>query len=263
MNELIKYFEALEARISAQEARIAALEQHMSEKKRIIDQLAQEAKGMAEVLDAIGEHIKKMDATLEETLQKSAEPEVEVELVYPEEEEAVISMPTAEEQKLEPVAPVAPVAPAAPEPEPMVEVVPAPEPEELPAPEPVVEPVVQPEPVVAAPVVEPVVETPAPQPEPVREEPAPAEAPKPRMPQQTSLFGAAVSDIRQAVSIGDRFLFQRELFGGNAERLQQALSELDALHSFDEAVASIDKFGWDKQSPTYELFINVLHRRFG
>ena len=82
------------------------------------------------------------------------------------------------------------------------------------------------------------------------------------MPQQTSLFGAPVTDIRQAVSIGDRFLFQRELFAGNAERLQQTLTELNALSTLDEAIAFVDKFGWDKQTPTYELFINVLRRRF-
>ena len=100
------------------------------------------------------------------------------------------------------------------------------------------------------------------QPEPIPQ-PEPAPQPEaPRAPQQTSLFGAAVTDIRQAVSIGDRFLFQRELFGGNAEKLQQTLTELNALHSFDEAVAFIERFGWDRQSPTYELFTNVLRRRF-
>ena len=177
---------------------------------------------------------------LNEGVQVSAEPDVEVELVYPEDEEATVELPQE-----------APVA----------------EPEPAPQPEPVAEPEPQPEQVVEQPAPEPVVEQP--QPEPVAEQPKVeqpvAEQPKPeapRAPQQTSLFGTPVTDIRQAVSIGDRFLFQRELFGGNAEKLQQTLTELNNLHSLDEAVALVDKFGWDKQSPTYELFINVLRRRF-
>jgi hypothetical protein len=158
----------------------------------------------------------------------SAEPDVEVELVYPEDEEATVELP-----------------------------------QETPA----AEPESQPEQVVEQPAPEPVVEQPQPEPaaeQPKVEQPV-AEQPKPEAPHaplQTSLFGTPVTDIRQAVSIGDRFLFQRELFGGNAEKLQQTLTELNNLHSLDEAVALVDKFGWDKQSPTYELFLNVLRRRF-
>lgn len=237
MNELIKYFEALEARIQAQEARIAALEQQEREKKQLIDQLYHQLADTTAAAAAISEQLKQIDATIVDMMQHPDDPEVEVELVYPEEEEAVVDVPAAEEPA--PAEPVAPKASAEPAP---VEVIPAPETEEQPVQEPAPEPVA---------------EVPAPEPEPAKE------APKPRVPQQTSLFGAAVTDIRQAVSIGDRFLFQRELFGGNGEKLQQVLSELDVLHTFDEAVNAIEKFGWDKQSPTYELFINVLHRRFG
>lgn len=246
MNELIKYFEALEARIQAQEARIAALEQQEREKKQLLDQLCHQLADTTAAAAAMSEQLKQIDATIVDMMQHPADPEVEVELVYPEEEEAAADMPEAVEEQ-------APEAPAEPAP---VEVIPAPEPEEQAVQEPAPEPVAEPEPE-PAPIAEPVVEAPVPEPEPAKE------APKPRVPQQTSLFGAAVTDIRQAVSIGDRFLFQRELFGGNGEKLQQALSELNVLHSFDEAVNAIEKFGWDKQSPTYELFINVLHRRFG
>ena len=179
-----------------------------------------------------------MQQVLDEAAKAQTEPEVEVDLVYPEDEEVTVELPAEPEEE--------PTVEPEPQPEPVVE-----------------EPVKEPEP-------EPVVEQPAPEPEPepvVEPEPQPAPQPEakieaPRMPQQTSLFGAPVSDIRQAVSIGDRFLFQRELFAGNAEKLQQTLTELNNLHSLDEAVALVDKFGWDKQSSTYELFMNVLRRRF-
>ena len=240
MNELIQYFQALEARLAAQDAKIAALEQRLAEKDQRLADINDNLNSVLQVLPALSENIDSIKQMLNEGVQVSAEPDVEVELVYPEDEEAMVELPQE--------------APAA-------------EPEPAPQPEPVVEPEPQPEQVVEQPAPEPVVEQP--QPEPVVEQPKVeqpvAEQPKPeapRAPQQTSLFGTPVTDIRQAVSIGDRFLFQRELFGGNAEKLQQTLTELNNLHSLDEAVALVDKFGWDKQSPTYELFLNVLRRRF-
>ena len=112
------------------------------------------------------------------------------------------------------------------------------------------------------PVAELIVE-PAPQPE-VKAEPVAAPQPAPRpVPQQTSLFGAAVEDIRQAISLGDRFLFQRELFAGNGELMQKTLDELNALGSLSEAMDYVlENFEWDKESTAVQLFENVLKRRF-
>ena len=222
MNELIKYFEALEARLAAQDARIAKLEKVAGESLPMLEEMQRNA-------DEIKGHLSAMQQILDEAMQAQAEPEVEVDLIYPEDEEATVELPKEDVVSAEPTEQAE---------APVVEPEPQPEPESVVEPQPVVEPEPAPAP------------APAPQPE------------APRAPQQTSLFGSAVADIRQAVSIGDRFLFQRELFGGNAEKLQQTLTELNTLHSFDEAVAFIERFGWDKQSPTHELFINVLRRRF-
>ena len=221
MNELIKYFEALESRLAAQDAKIAALEQRLAEKDQRLADMNDNLNSVLQVLPALSENVESIKQMLNEGVQVSAEPDVEVELVYPEDEEATVELPQETS---------------------------AAEPEPAPQPEPVAEPEPQPEQVVEQPAPEPAAEQPKPE--------------APRAPQQTSLFGTPVTDIRQAVSIGDRFLFQRELFGGNAEKLQQTLTELNNLHSLDEAVALVDKFGWDKQSPTYELFLNVLRRRF-
>lgn len=131
-------------------------------------------------------------------------------------------------------------------------------PEETPAaePEPVVEPAPEPEPVAEEPVAEP-------EPAPVAEEPAPAAEPeKAKGPVQTSLFGAAVTDIRHAISLGDRFLFQRELFGGNGEAMQKALNDINECDDMAAAMNYINKLGWNRESSTYELFVNVLRRRF-
>ena len=126
--------------------------------------------------------------------------------------------------------------------------------------EPIVEPVVVPVEPTPQPVVEPapVVETKVVEPAPVVEKPAPRPAPT-----QTSLFGSAVEDIRQAISLGDRFLFQRELFAGNGELMQKTLDELNGLGSLNEALEYVaENFEWDKESTAVQLFENVLKRRF-
>ena len=100
-------------------------------------------------------------------------------------------------------------------------------------------------------------------------EPAPAIAePAPVVEEQVSpkaaVYGKAVDDIRQAISLGDRFLYQRELFGQNAELMQRTLTEINELKSFDEAMTYIgSRFQWDTESNSYQQFIVSLHRRFG
>ena len=188
MEEVIKYFESLEARLTAlEEAQKANAEKLQSNEAKLL---------------AIGERITAMMAILKE-------------------------------------------AKAAPQQTPVVE-----------QPKPVVEE--KPIPVVAAPELiaeepKPVIEEPKPMPEPVKEQVSP----------NAALYGKAVDDIRQAISLGDRFLYQRELFGQKAELMQPPLTELNELSSFDEALAYIRRFNWDTESSTYQQFLITLHRRFG
>ena len=164
MNELIKYFESLEARIAALEAEVAELKNRPLPEPQVVE--------------------------------KIVEVEKPVEVI----KEVIVEKP--------------------------VEVVP----------EPVVEPVAEPEPV------------------PVVEEVASPKA---------AVYGKAVDDIRLAISLGDRFLYQRELFGQNAELMQKTLTELNNLGSFEEAMNYIRRFNWDPESNSYQQFIVTLHRRFG
>ena len=100
--------------------------------------------------------------------------------------------------------------------------------------------------------------------EPVKEAPAKEEPAQEPTSSKAMLYGKPVSDIRQAISLGDRFLYQRELFGQNAELMQKTLNDLNALRSFDEAVSYImTHFKWDAESNTYQQFLVTLHRRFG
>lgn len=106
--------------------------------------------------------------------------------------------------------------------------------------------------------VEPEVEPETPE---IPEQPEEPAKPEPK-PQPEPVVGQAVADIRKAISLGDRFLFQRELFAGKGEQMQQVLDDINSLSSLDEAISYIGQFDWNTDSTTYELFINVLKRRF-
>ncbi|MCQ2339848.1 MAG: hypothetical protein MJZ79_03600 [Paludibacteraceae bacterium] len=109
--------------------------------------------------------------------------------------------------------------------------------------------------------VEPEVEPETPEIPEIPEQPEEPAKPEPK-PQPEPVVGQAVADIRKAISLGDRFLFQRELFAGKGEQMQQVLDDINSLSSLDEAISYIGQFGWNTDSTTYELFINVLKRRF-
>lgn len=169
------------------------------------------------------------------------EPEVEVELLMDDDTEEP-ELVTAEVAEEEPVQETPAEAVEEPQEQPQEQLQP--------------EPATQPETVVAEPAQE----------EP-KAEPAPAVAPAEPVHtdahKANTAYGAPVTDLKQAISIGDRFLYQRELFGKNGELMQRTIADLNGLNTFDEAMEYIDRhFNWDKEQPSYELFVNALHRRF-
>lgn len=206
MEEIIKYFSALEARLAEQDARIAKLEGYIATlETRVTEQDARLA-----ALEAQPTISTTPDAPAETVV--SAEPEIEVELVFDEDEPEVSETPEVSEEPIAPVAPAEPIAP-----------------------------VVSEEPVAPA---------------------APVEPIAPAAPTKSAGSLAPVDDLRKAISLGDRFLFTRELFANQGEKLQIAVEELNRKSSLAEAYAYIDRFGWDKESKAYELFENALKRRF-
>ena len=239
MEQLIKaltaYTSTLEQQLAALEARVAQLEAQLEncELAGKINQLEQQLTEQATLITALA-----AQPAVQQNTQ-AEEPEIEVELVMEDEEEILDTQDGLDALEI------------------LEEI------EDTTEPEQVVEPVIEAEP-------EPVVIPVEPTPQPVVEiapvvEPAPAvEKPAPRpTPTQTSLFGSAVEDIRQAISLGDRFLFQRELFAGNGELMQKTLDELNGLGSLNEAMEYVaENFEWDKESTAVQLFENVLKRRF-
>ena len=208
MEELIQYFETLEARLDALEASQSALTDKIEEAETN--------------LLALSEHMAKIRELLEEARKQPAHVE-QPRVVAQQPIQDYFAMQQQMERQQQQQKPVA----------------------EAPKPEPVAQP----------------------RQEYVAPQPAPAPAPQPAAAQSaasgSTMYGKPVNDIRQAISLGDRFLYQRELFNQNAELMQLTLKELDELGSFDEALNYIARFNWDPESYTYQQFIISLHRRFG
>ena len=225
----------MEQLIQALTAYTTALEQKLSALEVRVAQLEQQLEEANETMRRLGERLEAKCEMLEDP---------EVEILKEKRKQLAEELARLETLEITDDAPILTEEPVVElEPEPVVE-------EPAPAPILELEPVVEPAPVAEP---EPVVE-----PAPVVEKPAPRP-----VPQQTSLFGTTVEDIRQAISLGDRFLFQRELFGGNGELMQKTLDELNALGSLSEAMDYVlDNFEWDKESTAVQLFENVLKRRF-
>ncbi|MBO5729355.1 MAG: hypothetical protein J6R43_05895 [Paludibacteraceae bacterium] len=72
-----------------------------------------------------------------------------------------------------------------------------------------------------------------------------------------------IIDLKASITLGDRFRFQRELFGGNGERMNKAISDFNSFESMDEAQAYIAKnFEWPLDNDAVSDFIQLLQRRY-
>ncbi|MDD2284469.1 MAG: hypothetical protein PHQ11_03605 [Paludibacter sp.] len=72
-----------------------------------------------------------------------------------------------------------------------------------------------------------------------------------------------VDDIRQAISLGDRFRFQRELFKNNGEEMNKTLSYINKLATYEEVISFLQsKYGWKEGSAAAEDFYQIIKRKF-
>ncbi len=78
-----------------------------------------------------------------------------------------------------------------------------------------------------------------------------------------SIANKKITDIKQAISIGDRFRFQRELFKGNGEEMNKTLNYINQLATLDEVTSFLQsKYGWDEENETTEDFYQIIKRKF-
>ena len=77
------------------------------------------------------------------------------------------------------------------------------------------------------------------------------------------IASSKISSIKSAISIADRFRFQRELFSGNADLMNSTLDRLDACSTIEEAEDIINDFTeWNPEDENVNDLLKLLGRRF-
>jgi len=79
----------------------------------------------------------------------------------------------------------------------------------------------------------------------------------------STLANKKITDIKQAINIGDRFRFQRELFRSNGEDMNKTLTYINQLATLDEVMSFLkSKYGWTADNEAADDFYQIVRRRF-
>lgn len=71
-----------------------------------------------------------------------------------------------------------------------------------------------------------------------------------------------IADIRAAINLGDRFLFIKELFNGNADEFNQTIDTLNSKQSMNDAKAVLSKYNWEDNNETVDYFMSIVQRKY-
>ncbi|MGL5894428.1 MAG: hypothetical protein ACRCZM_07430 [Bacteroidales bacterium] len=78
-----------------------------------------------------------------------------------------------------------------------------------------------------------------------------------------SVIFKKIGDIRELISLNDRFLFLRELFGGNSMLMDQTLDQINSMSNFEECSEMLTNiFDWDVESESAKYFFTLITQRF-
>ncbi len=74
---------------------------------------------------------------------------------------------------------------------------------------------------------------------------------------------APVASLREAIGLADKFMLIRELFDGNAEEYDNAITTLDKQPSFDDCIIYIsENYTWSPSSAATKLIMELLERKY-
>ncbi|MDD3162296.1 MAG: hypothetical protein PHX49_10300, partial [Bacteroidales bacterium] len=72
-----------------------------------------------------------------------------------------------------------------------------------------------------------------------------------------------VVDVRKALSLNDRFRFQRELFSNDAKYMDKVLDEVGSFKTLAEVLEYLkEKFNWSKDNEPAMDFIKIVIKKF-
>lgn len=74
---------------------------------------------------------------------------------------------------------------------------------------------------------------------------------------------APVESLRSALSVADRFMLIRDLFGGDEKACEDAIARLDAFDNLDDCMVYIvENYSWRPSSDGAKLIMALLQRKF-
>ncbi len=81
------------------------------------------------------------------------------------------------------------------------------------------------------------------------------------------LANNAISDLRNAFGLNERFFYTNELFGGDGQEFVRAINEFNHLSSFEDAMKLIQakyipQFAWTADNEIAEEFVTIIKRRY-
>ncbi|MCF8336150.1 MAG: hypothetical protein K9H65_06080 [Bacteroidales bacterium] len=72
-----------------------------------------------------------------------------------------------------------------------------------------------------------------------------------------------IQDLNKAIGLNDRFLFIRELFGGDKDAYYEAIQIINEMPGYEEAEEYLrERFNWDEDKPEVIRFMELVRRRF-
>ncbi|MDR1624641.1 MAG: hypothetical protein LBS04_06690 [Tannerellaceae bacterium] len=70
-------------------------------------------------------------------------------------------------------------------------------------------------------------------------------------------------DLKKAFSLNDCFYFRRELFNGDAAKMNKVISDLNALRTYEESATYLnEKLNWNMEDTIVGEFMKLLEKRF-
>lgn len=72
-----------------------------------------------------------------------------------------------------------------------------------------------------------------------------------------------LADFRKAFSLNDRFLFRKELFEGDDDKMNQAISDLNQMQTYNQSILYLKEvLAWNMEDAQVGDFVKLLEKRF-
>ncbi|MDR3227576.1 MAG: hypothetical protein LBT56_07900 [Prevotellaceae bacterium] len=72
-----------------------------------------------------------------------------------------------------------------------------------------------------------------------------------------------IENLSKGIGLNDKFLFSKELFGGNSQKFNTTIDVINVMNSFEDAMIYIQEhFSWSSSNPVAKHFMTLVRRRF-